>query len=74
MTAIPTSPEGQEGDRTTREIGWTEPFGCDSDTRLSELSAKVESGRGLTMAERMERQGIIFNHHGDLERIRIQIV
>jgi hypothetical protein len=47
---------------------------CDPETRLAELSAKVERGEGLTMAERIERQGIIFNHHGNITKIKIKLV
>lgn len=34
------------------------------EARLAELNAKVRRGKGLAMAERLERQGIIFNHSG----------
>lgn len=47
---------------------------CDPETRLAELTSKVWCGEGLTMAERIERQGIIFNHHGNISKIKIQIV
>jgi hypothetical protein len=46
----------------------------DPETRLEELTAKIQRGEGLTMAERIERQGIIFNHHGNISKIKIQIV
>lgn len=36
--------------------------------RLAELDAKITSGIGLTMAERGERQGLIFNHTGKTSR------
>jgi len=32
--------------------------------RLAILTAKIERGDGLAMAERLERQGLIFNHAG----------
>ncbi len=32
--------------------------------RLEELEAKIDAGLGLNAAERMERQGILFNHSG----------
>lgn len=37
--------------------------------RLDELSGKVRNGEGLNMAERLERQGLIFNHAGTCGRI-----
>lgn len=46
----------------------------DPETRLEELTAKIQRGERLTMAERIERQGIIFNHHGNISKIKIQIV
>jgi hypothetical protein len=31
---------------------------------LEHFKAKIERGEGLTMAERLQRQGLIFNHSG----------
>ena len=47
---------------------------CDKETRLEELTAKINRGEHLTMAERVERQGIIFNHHGNIAKIKIKLV
>ena len=41
--------------------------------RLSLLRAKVRRGDTLTMAERIERQGLIFNHHGNIKLIKLQL-
>lgn len=41
--------------------------------RLKELSAKIDRGEHLTMDERIERQGIIFNHHGNIRLIEVDL-
>lgn len=38
--------------------------GASGQERLEYLTEKVARGEGLTMAERLERQGIIFGHAG----------